>query len=100
MKIHQASIALEANGERGRYVYRFDDGSEAELTFFERPEGLVTIDHTETPMKHRGQGIAEVLVARAVGDFRAQGKKVIPACPYAYKKFREHPDWADVLHRR
>jgi predicted GNAT family acetyltransferase len=100
MKIDPRSIKLEANGEKGRYIYRFDDGSEAELTFFERPEGLVTIDHTETPVPHRGQRVAEALVARAVTDFRAAKKKVIPACPYAYKKFKQHPDWADVLHRR
>jgi uncharacterized protein len=102
MKIDPRSIALQGgNGsEHGRYVYRFDDGTEAELTFFERPKGLVTIDHTETPVKHRGQRVAEALVARAVADFRAGGQKVIPACPYAFKRFREHPEWADVLHRR
>ena len=51
-------------------------------------------------MQHRGQGVAAALVARAVGDFRAAGKKVIPACPYAYRKFDEHPEWADVLYRQ
>jgi len=100
MNIHQSAIALETNETHGRYVYRFEDGSEAELIFFERPEGVVTIEHTETPKEHRGQGVAGVILKRALGDFRAQGKKVIPACPYAYKRFREHPEWADLLTRR
>jgi len=94
-----ASIRLEGDAKRGRYVHRFADGSEAELTFFERPPGVVTIDHTETPVKHRGRGVAAALVERAVSDFRTAGQKVIPACPYARRKFQEHPEWADLLFR-
>lgn len=92
-----AEIRLE-NGTRGpRYVYDLPDGSQAELRYFEGPQGVVTIDHTETPRPHRGRGIAGSLVARAVSDFRKDGKKVIPACPFAYRQFREHPEWSDLL---
>ncbi len=100
MTVDPEGIRLEASGDRGRYVYVFEDGSEAELLFFERPPGPVTINHTETPVQHRGQGVAAALVARAVEDFRAAGKKVIPDCPYAHRKFKEHPEWADLLYRQ
>lgn len=99
MSIDKPAIQLERTAEHGRYVHRFDDGSEAELTFFERPPGLVTVDHTGTPPQHRGHGIAAALVERAIADFRSAGKKVIPACPFVYKQFKEHPEWADLLHR-
>lgn len=100
MNINPNAIRREESGAgRGRYVYPFDDGSEAELAFFERPEGIVTIDHTTTPKQHRGHGIGSTLVARAVADFRTDRQKVIPACPFAYKQFKKHPDWRDVLHR-
>ena len=97
MTIDPKAIRIEGAPDRGRYVYDLPDGSEAELTFFEQPPGVVTIDHTETPPKHRSQGIAAALVARAVEDFRAAGKKVIPACPFAYRTFRKHPEWSDLL---
>ncbi len=100
MTIDPRAIRLETSGDRGRYVYAFEDGSEAELLFFERTPGPITINHTETPVAHRGQGVAAVLLARAIDDFRAAGRKVVPACPYAHRKFKEHPEWADVLHRK
>jgi uncharacterized protein len=100
MSVEASSIRLEGDGERRRYVYPFEDGAEAELTFLERPPGLITIEHTKTPSGHRGQGVATALVSRAVTDFRAAGHRVIPSCPFAYKKFKEHPEWADVLYRR
>ncbi|RUV54291.1 N-acetyltransferase, partial [Mesorhizobium sp. M1A.F.Ca.IN.022.02.1.1] len=45
----------------------------------------------------RGQGAGLRLVARAVEDARAAGKKIIPLCPFANAQFRRHPEWADVL---
>ncbi len=97
MSIDPKAIRVERTAERGRYFYDFPDGSQAELVYFERPHGVVTIDHTETPRKHRGQGIAAAIVERAVEDFRAARKKVIPACPFAYRKFKEHPEWSGLL---
>jgi predicted GNAT family acetyltransferase len=97
MAIEQRSIRLENGSGRSRYIYDLPDGSQAVLDFFEVPQGVVTIDHTETPVKHRNQGIGGALVARAVDDFRAAGKKVIPACPFAYREFRLHPEWGDLL---
>ncbi len=90
-------IRHEGGTERGRYVHPFADGSEAELVYFERPPGVVTLIHTETPPQHRGEGAASALVARAVRDFRAAGKKIIPACPFAAAEFRRHPEYRDVL---
>jgi predicted GNAT family acetyltransferase len=97
--IEPSAIRLEGTADRGQYIYDLSDGSRAVLDFFEQPAGVITIDHTETPRAHRSQGIAGALVARAVDDFRAAGKKVIPACPFAYRKFREHPEWSDLLLR-
>ena len=96
MSIDPREIALEETASKGRYLYRAGD-DEAELTYSRAGEGLVIIDHTEVPAAFRGQGVGQALVARAVADFRAQGKKVLPLCTYAAAQFRRHPDWADVL---
>lgn len=89
-------IELEDGGSKGRYVYRAD-GAEAEMTFSKAGEHMIIIDHTEVPDAFRGQGIGARLVARAVDDARAAGKKIIPLCPFANAQFRRHPEWADVL---
>lgn len=96
MAIDPNEITFEDGGSKGRYVYRAG-GTEAEMTFTRAGEGLVIIDHTGVPDAFRGQGVGAALVARAVADFRAQGKKVLPLCPFAAAQFRRHPEWADLL---
>lgn len=90
-------IKLEDKGAKGRYFVTGPDGSDAEMTFTKIGEGQLIIDHTEVPDSFRGQGVGLRLVARAVEDARAAGKKIIPLCPFANAQFRRHPEWADVL---
>jgi len=99
MIVDPAKIRLENSPGYGRYSFAFSDGSEAEMNYTERQPGIATIVHTYTPPQHRGNGVAAVLVGRAVGDFRSSGKKVVPACWFARQQFDEHPEWADLLHR-
>jgi len=89
-------IELEDGASKGRYFYR-DAGMEAEMTFSKAGEHMIIIDHTEVPDIFRGQGVGARLVARAVEDARAAGKKIIPLCPFANAQFRRHKEWADVL---
>ncbi|MBO6539840.1 MAG: N-acetyltransferase [Rhizobiaceae bacterium] len=93
----EIEIRLEETGSKGRYFYRADDGTDAELTFSKAGERLLIIDHTEVPEIFRGQGVGVKLVARAVEDARGNGKKIMPLCPFAAAQFRRHPEWADVL---
>ena len=94
------NIVRQESRSGGRYVRALPDGTEADLTYIEMTPGVVTITHTGTPRQHRGQGIAATLVARAVDDFRAEGKKVIPACWFAREQFGEHPEWSELLFRK
>ena len=99
MAINPDDISFEDGGSTGRYVYRAN-GAEAEMTFTRAGDGLVIIDHTGVPDAFRGQGVGAALVARAVADFRAQARKVLPLCPFAAAQFRRHPEWADLLQER
>jgi predicted GNAT family acetyltransferase len=99
MSIEAGAITLEETESKGRYAYR-DGADEAEMTFSKAGVGLVIIDHTEVPPAFRGQGVGQALVERAVADFRAQGKKVLPLCPFAAAQFRRHPEWADLLQQK
>jgi predicted GNAT family acetyltransferase len=90
-------IEREDNGHKGRYVVRGAGGAEAEMTFTRSGDSRIIIDHTGVPDAFRGQGVGARLVARAVEDARAEGKTVLPLCPFAAAQFKRHPDWADVL---
>lgn len=93
-------IQNHEDGSKGRYVMRLDTGEEAEMTYSKLGDTKVIIDHTGVPDAFRCMGAGLALVTRAVEDFRAQGKKVIPLCPFAAAQFRRHPEWSDVLDQR
>ena len=90
-------IKRETSGSKGRFVMRLDSGDEAEMTYSNVGSDQVIIDHTGVPDAFRGRGAGLALVTRAVEEFRAEGRKVIPLCPFAAAQFRRHPEWADVL---
>jgi predicted GNAT family acetyltransferase len=97
LSINASDVRLESTSDNGRYIYAFADGSKAEMTYVAHSPGVVTITHTYTPPRHRGQGVAAVLVQRAVQDFRKAGTRVIPVCWFAREQFEEHPEWQDLL---
>jgi len=91
-------IEKQALGERGRYVARIDGiEGEAELVFTVLNKGLVRADHTEAPPAMRGTGAAAALIEHMIGDARASGFKIAPACPYVLAQSRKHPEWRDVI---
>lgn len=75
-----------------------DDGAEAaRMTYSRLGASQLIIDHTEVSDAHRGSGLGADLVARAVEDARAAGRRIVPLCPFARSQFDRNPDWRDVL---
>ncbi|WP_114391035.1 GNAT family N-acetyltransferase [Notoacmeibacter marinus] len=91
-------ITREEGETKGRYVARVD-GHEAEMTYSRLGDTSIIIDHTGVPDALRGQGVGETLVKRGVDDARAEGRTIIPLCPFAKAQIARHPDWQDVLKR-
>ncbi|MFW8636041.1 GNAT family N-acetyltransferase [Cribrihabitans pelagius] len=86
-----------AEGEsKGRYVLRLD-GHEAVMTYSRLGTASIIIDHTEVPEALKGRGAGRALVQRGVEDARAEGRKIVPLCPFAKAQIARHPDWQDVL---
>lgn len=45
----------------------------------------------------RGRSVGQALVRRAVEDARAEGRSIVPLCPFAKARIARHPEWQDVL---
>ncbi|MBB1491832.1 MULTISPECIES: GNAT family N-acetyltransferase [unclassified Paracoccus (in: a-proteobacteria)] len=88
-------IEREESDKGGRYVARLD-GAEAEMTWT-ASDSIDIIDHTFVPPELRGQSVGQALVARAVEDARANGRRLLPLCSFAAAQFRRHPEWHDIL---
>ncbi|WP_405099388.1 GNAT family N-acetyltransferase [Oceanobacillus sp. FSL H7-0719] len=84
--------------EAGRIVVKDKEGTEAgELTFTREGDDVIIIDHTGVEPAHRGQGLAEQLVNKAVDKAKKENLRVMPVCPFAKKKFEENEEYKAVL---
>ena len=90
------AISREEGETKGRYGASMD-GHEAEMTYSRAGASLIIIDHTSVPDALRGRGVGEALVRRAVEDARAEGRRILPLCPFAKAQIARHPEWQDVL---
>ena len=89
-------ILREEGKSKGRYHLTLD-GHTAEMTYSRVGESRIIIDHTGVPDALRGRGVGEALVRRGVADARAEGRKIIPLCPFAKAQIAKHAEWQDVL---
>jgi uncharacterized protein len=53
--------------------------------------------HTEVDPTFEGQGLGDRLVAGALDDLRARGRKLLPLCPFVRDYLGRHPQDADLV---
>ena len=84
------------NPERSRLELRIDGELAGWLDY--RPAGPSTIvAHTEVLEGHERQGLGGELVRSALEAARADGKTVIPTCPFANAYIDRHPELDEFL---
>ncbi|MGY6502014.1 MAG: GNAT family N-acetyltransferase [Acidimicrobiales bacterium] len=87
---------VRRDDERGRYELVVDDQVVSYADFRDTGESVV-FPHTVTLPEHRGNGYADILVAAALDDVRAQGRTVVPTCWFVADFIASRPDYADLL---
>ena len=93
----EIEVKIEEGASKGRYVYRADNGDEAEITFSRVNPTKIIVDHTGVPDSMRGQGIGQALAQFVVEDSRAKGISIIPLCPFFKALAQRHEEWRDVV---
>ncbi len=86
----------QPNENGGRFVLQRDGRDVAELVYAGGGP-VVTLLHTEVDAVMRGTGAGKTLVDEAVQWARAEGKRIVPRCPYAKALFDKTPGYRDVL---
>ncbi|MGV9854333.1 GNAT family N-acetyltransferase [Streptomyces sp. NPDC003442] len=85
--------------ERVDALHRYEilvDGERAGLTAYRDRGAQRVFHHTEVGDAFAGQGLAALLVQRALTDVRDSGKRVVPVCPYVAKFVEKHDEFADI----
>jgi predicted GNAT family acetyltransferase len=60
-------------------------------------DDVVTMVHTEVEPAFEDEGLGSVLVAGALDDARARGRRVRPLCQFVASYIRRHPEYGDVV---
>jgi predicted GNAT family acetyltransferase len=83
--------------ERSRYAILVD-GKVAGFTLAkEGADGVLLFSHTEVDDAYEGQGLASKLVAGALDDVRAHGRRIEVTCEYVLGFLEKHPEYQDLL---
>jgi uncharacterized protein len=75
---------LESGGVTAFLNYRLDGG-------------VITLQHTETPVAARGRGLASQLVQGVLDIVRARGQKIVPPCAFVRAYLAKHPEYRDLV---
>jgi predicted GNAT family acetyltransferase len=80
-------------------VYILDDDliPLGEVTFPNRDDKRVDINHVFVIERLRGQGIASELMKRAYDYIKSKDLKIVAKCPYAIQWFKAHPQYQDIV---
>jgi predicted GNAT family acetyltransferase len=55
--------------------------------------------HTEIDPEHEGEGLGSTLVAAALADVRASGRRVVPVCPFVTAYVKRHHEYDELVDR-
>jgi uncharacterized protein len=77
--------------------FELDAGGVMVFMNYRLVDGVITLDHTETPSQARGRGLASQLTAAVLEIARARGLKVVPRCPFVQAYLAKHPESRDLL---
>ncbi|MEA3011029.1 MAG: uncharacterized protein QOJ91_2721 [Sphingomonadales bacterium] len=87
----------EVRNNEVAHQYELEVEGQLALAAYRLRDGRITFTHTEVPAALEGHGIGKRLVKAALEDARAQGLKVIPACPFVKHYMDTHPETEDLL---
>lgn len=89
-------MAQTVNRKDGRYEIEVD-GAVAGFAEFVEKGDVRDFNHTVIDPAFRGQGLSKPLIAEALDDTRAAGKKIIPTCSAIEGFVAKNPEYQDLV---
>jgi predicted GNAT family acetyltransferase len=77
--------------------FELDAGGVIAFMNYRLADGVISLDHTETPIEARGRGIASQLVKGVLETVRARKLKIVPRCQFVRAYLAKHPEQRDLL---
>ncbi|HET8809009.1 MAG TPA: GNAT family N-acetyltransferase [Flavobacteriaceae bacterium] len=89
-------IKHKESGGDGMFYMEDDEGIVSEMTYTQKDNGIMVIDHTKTRKNLEGNGLASKVLDHVVNFARENSIKIDPLCPFVEAKFDEIESYQDV----
>lgn len=67
---------------------------------YHRTPSAISFVHTEIDPAHAGEGLGGELIGAALDAAKAEGKPVLPYCPFVRHFIQTHPDYVELVPER
>jgi uncharacterized protein len=84
------------NRQAGRFELHID-GEVAGFLTYERAGDVVSLTDLTTDLRRAGQGLGLVLVRKVLDAVSAEGRSVLPVCPFVRDFIHRHPVYLDMV---
>ena len=91
-------MTVTEDAEASRFELR-QDGELLSFADYSTRGDSIVVPHVETIMAHRGRGNAARLMDGLLALIRADGRTIVPLCPFAAAHIRDDPAHHDLLAR-
>jgi predicted GNAT family acetyltransferase len=88
-------LAITDNRQASRFEARVN--GQLAVAEYRRQGDAIVFTHTEVPEALEGRGIGSALARAALDAARAEGARVVPACPFMADYIESHPEYADLV---
>lgn len=88
---------LPLNDNKEAQQFELDIDGAIAFIAYEAHNGDIALVHTEVPEALEGKGIGSVLALKTLEYIEAQGRKIIPLCPFVKSYIKRHPEWERIV---
>jgi uncharacterized protein len=96
-KVDLIDTEVVNNPDESRYEIRADGALAGFAEYQTDRHDRVVFVHTEIDPAHEGEGLGGKLARGALDDVRAQGRPVVPLCPFIAGYIGKHPEYLDLV---
>jgi uncharacterized protein len=83
----------------GGHIDAVIDGTTAGSAHYRVVEGRVVVTHTEVRDAYEGKGVGAAIARTLLDQIRADGRQVVPLCPFINGYIERHPEYEDLVDR-
>ena len=95
-QLNKPNIVVRDDREASRFVIEVD-GQHAGLAAYRLRDDRTVFVHTEISDEYSGQGLGSILAREALDSVRAEGRTIVPLCPFIAGWIERHPEYKDSV---